>query len=489
VRLLPRSLFGRLVLVLLAGLLVAQLATLYINAGERDQLLYRSGGMHAAQRVADLVNLLDSITPAERLRVAAVFDGPPLAVTLDRPPLPADPNGGGDLQLTMLATMLRYGVGEGMPVTIVRASTSPPASPLPERRRRHRIPAMGSMMGSMMGQQAVDGDPSPFPQNGNNFLIQVGLHDGSLVTFDSYLSPEAAAVPGRIALTLLALLVTVVTLSLIAVRWVTVPLRTLANAAEKLGEDINRAPLPETGPVEVRQAARAFNTMQRRLAQFIADRARIFAAMSHDLKTPITRLRLRTELLDDDQLRARFVKDLEEMEAMVTQTLEYLRDAAAQEPGQPIDVDALLESLQHDYQETGGDVQIRGQAAGPYVGRPLALRRCLTNLIDNALRYGKRATVVIEDAPAMLTLTVQDEGPGLPEGMLEQAFEPFFRMESSRSRATGGTGLGLGIARNIARGHGGDVVLRNREGGGLAARLTLSRPTDVGGGLPRRDGL
>ncbi len=158
-RLLPRSLFGRLVLVLLAGLLVAQLVTLYINAGERDQLLYRSGGMHAAQRVADLVNLLDSITPAERLKVAAVFDEPPLAVTLDRPPLPADPNASGDLQLTMLATMLRYGLGEGMPVTIVRASTSPSVSPLPQQRRRHRVPAMESMMGSMMGQPTEDGGP------------------------------------------------------------------------------------------------------------------------------------------------------------------------------------------------------------------------------------------------------------------------------------------------------------------------------------------
>ncbi len=480
--LLPRSLFGRLVVVLLAGLVVAQVATLYINVSERDQLLYRSGGMHVAQRVADLANLLDSMRPEERRKVAAVFDGPPLAVSLDRPPLAADPSAGSDLQLTMLATMLRYGVGEGMPVTVARASSALAAPPLPPPRGRQSVPMMGSMIGPMMGRSMMGDDVPPFPPDGNNFVVQVGLRDGSLVTFDSYLSPEAAAVPVRIALTLLALLVTVVVLSLIAVRWVTVPLRTLATAAEKLGEDINHPPLPESGPVEVRRAATAFNTMQRRLAQFIADRARIFTAMSHDLKTPITRLRLRSELLDDEDLRARFVKDLEEMESMVTQTLEYLRDATTQEPVQPIDVAALLESLQNDYREAGGEVEISGCATGPYSGRPLGLRRCLTNLIDNALRYGKRATVVIEDAPALLTLTVQDEGPGLPEDALERAFEPFFRIEASRSRDTGGTGLGLGIARNIARGHGGDVVLRNREDGGLEASLTLPRlPASIEG--------
>ena len=478
-RLVPRSLFGRLVLVLLGGLAVAQLVTLYINASERDQLLYRSGGMHAAQRIADLANLLDSMAPVERRKVAAVFDGPPLAIALDAPPLPANPAAGGsDLQLSMFAAMLRFGLGDGMPVEVVRSSNGPP--PRMPRRGRGRvpIPMMGeSMMDHpMMGHpMAGDDEFPPFRAGVANFTVQVGLHDGSRATFDSYLSPEAAVVPLRIALTLVASLVTVVALSLVAVRWVTVPLRTLANAAEELGRDINRPPLPEDGPLEVHRAARAFNTMQQRLAGFIAERTRVFTAMSHDLKTPITRLRLRAELLDDEKLRGRFTKDLDEMEAMVTQTLEYMRDSTVREPVQSIDVSALLESLQDDYAETGGEVEIRGSAAGPYPGRPLALRRCLANLVDNALRYGKRATVVIEDGPAALVLRVRDDGPGLPDDQLERAFEPFFRGEASRSRDTGGTGLGLGIARNIARAHRGDLVLRNRPEGGLEATLTLAR--------------
>lgn len=479
-RLLPRSLFGRLVAVLLAGLVVAQLVTLYINASERDQLLLRSGGLHVAQRIADVANLLDSMAPAERQKVAALFDGPPLAVALDRPPLASAPtDAGGDLQLAMFATMLRHGLGDGMPVVVVRAQEVSSRAHPPRPVRQPAAPMIGyPMMGeAMMGghsKMMEDGTRMP-PAGEASFVVQIRLHDGGLATFDSFLSPQAAAVPTRIALTLLASLLVVAVLSLVAVRWVTVPLRTLADAADELGRNLDRPPLPERGPAEVRRAATAFNTMQRRLAHFIAERTRIFTAMSHDLKTPITRLRLRTELLDDEGLRARFSKDLEDMETMVTHTLEYMRDSATDEPAQPIDVETLLESLQDDYRETGGEVRIRGRALAPYVGRPLAMRRCLTNLVDNALRYGGRATIVVEDAPAALTVRVQDEGPGFPADQLERAFDPFFRGEASRSRETGGTGLGLGIARNIARAHGGDLVLRNRAEGGLEAIVTFAR--------------
>lgn len=467
----PGSLFGRLVAVLLAGLVLAQVATLYINASERDQLLLRSGGLHLAQRIADLANLLDSMAPAEREKVAAVFDGPPLAVDLERPALPAPAPAAGDLQLAMFSTMLRHGLGEGMPVVVVRSAEAPARRP-PRFAQMHPDGVMRHpMMGAMMGE-----GPGPaFAPGGDNFLVQVRLRDGAVATFDSYLSPQASAVPTRIALTLLAALLLVLALSLIAMRWLTVPLATLANAAERLGTDLDRPPLPEDGPIEVRRAARAFNTMQQRLARFIADRTRIFTAMSHDMKTPVTRLRLRTELLEDEALRESFVRDLGELEAMVTQTLEYMRDSAAEEPARPIDVGTLLESLRDDYEQTGGEVRLAGEASAPYVGRPHVLRRCLTNLLDNALRYGKRATVVVEDGPAMLTLRVRDEGPGLPPEQLERAFEPFFRGEASRSRHTGGTGLGLGIARNIARAHGGDLVLANRPEGGLEATLTLAR--------------
>jgi len=295
------------------------------------------------------------------------------------------------------------------------------------------------------------------------------------VTFESTVSPQETALPLRVALTLLVLLGTVVVLSLVAVRWLTGPLSVLATAAQQLGENINHAPLPETGPTEVERAARAFNTMQRRLQSFIADRTRILTAMSHDLKTPITRLRLRAETLEDDALRGKFVRDLEDMEAMVTQTLEFMRDSSAAELVQRVDLMALLESLCEDYADTGKTVSLEGRIAVPYAARPLALRRCLGNLLDNALRYGERVSIRAEDGAREILIRVLDEGPGMTEADLEKAFEPFYRGEASRSRETGGTGLGLGIARNIAHAHGGDLTLKNRPGGGLEALLRLPR--------------
>jgi signal transduction histidine kinase len=274
---------------------------------------------------------------------------------------------------------------------------------------------------------------------------------------------------------LTVLLAAVLVLTLIAVRWVTRPLKTLAQAAEDLGRDINRPRLDESGPLEVSRAAHAFNTMQERLAGFIRERTRIFAAMSHDLKTPITRLRLRVELLDDPELRAKFARDLEEMEALVMTTLDFMRGLDNGAAAQPIDVGALLESLQQDAREVGGEVRIEGAALAPFHGNPQALKRCVGNLIDNAVKYGKSAILVVEDSAEQLCIRVRDQGPGIPPAELDQVFEPFHRLEASRSRETGGTGLGLSIARDIARAHGGDIVLRNLAKGGLEATLTLPR--------------
>jgi len=197
--------------------------------------------------------------------------------------------------------------------------------------------------------------------------------------------------------------------------------------------------------------------------------------MSHDLKTPVNRLRLRAELLDDSEVKKKISQDLEEVESMVHATLEFMRGGESAEKAQPIDVTALLESLAADAQDTGGKVAMEGAASRPYVGRPQALKRCLGNLLDNALKYGSAATIRVEDAAERLTVRVRDGGPGIPERDLERVFEPFYRLEGSRSRDTGGTGLGLSIARNIAQMHRGTLTLHNPEGGGLEAVLTLPR--------------
>jgi signal transduction histidine kinase len=326
----------------------------------------------------------------------------------------------------------------------------------------------------MMGPGNGLGGRSP-GAGGIRLTTQVQLEDGQWASFDTALPREATSLPARLLLTLTVLLVVVLALSFIAVRWLSRPLRTLAEAAEGLGKNIHAVPLPEDGPTEVRQAAQAFNTMQSRLVSYIDDRTHVLAAISHDLKTPLTRLRLRAELLDDDDTRARFEKDLGEMQSMVTDALAALRGLDAPAQSVPVDMMALLESLQADNREQGRSIEIEGRAESPLTGDPLRLKRCVGNLLDNAVIYGQQAHVSVEDGPKSLTLRIRDEGPGIPEAMLERVFDPFFRLEGSRSRETGGSGLGLSIARNIARAAGGDVWIHNRPSGGLEAVLVLPR--------------
>jgi signal transduction histidine kinase len=459
-RWLPQSLFGRLMLVLASGLLAAQLVSAVINLAERDRLLVTAGGMQQAQRIADVVKLLDSLAPAERGRIAGVLNVPPLVLSLhDAPALGSQEAGP---RAVMFVAMLRASIGGEHDVRVESRAPGPPPDWAPG-------PGPRGMMGGPGMMVHGGGPPGPV------LRTEVRLRDGGWARFDTELPPAAAGVPWRLAATLAILAAAVLVLSYVAVRWVTRPLLVLSDAAQALGKDINRPPLAEEGPREIRQAAHAFNTMQTRLVRFIDERTRIFAAMSHDLKTPITRMRLRADLLDDEEARQRFEADLKEMETMVTDTLDFMRGMSGHEVRQDIDVMALLDSLQSDHEAMGRSVGIEGRAPAPYPARVSLLRRCLSNLIDNAVLYGDRATIQVEDTPACLTIRVLDEGPGIPEGELEQVFEPFYRLEPSRNRATGGTGLGLAIARNIAQMHGGDIVLRNRSTRGLEAILTLAR--------------
>jgi signal transduction histidine kinase len=256
------------------------------------------------------------------------------------------------------------------------------------------------------------------------------------------------------------------------------PLALFASAAERLGVDVNVEPLSEDGPGEVRKVARAFNTMQNRLKRFIQDRTQMLAAISHDLRTPITRLRLRAEFVDDADQRGRMLKDLDEMEAMIAATLAFARDEAANEPTARTDAAALIAGIAADFRGVGYDVTYAGPSSCDVVARPLALKRALTNLVENAIKYGKRARVALHPAGDMVEIVVDDDGPGIPDGERERVFAPFVRLEASRSRETGGVGLGLTSARNIVRGMGGDVELMNRLEGGLRARVTLPAIAD-----------
>ena len=466
-RLWPRSLFSRLVVVMLGVLISAQVLSLAVHMHERGELLSQASGMRSAQRIADIVRLLDSMNADERRRVVQVLSAPPVTIRLGGQPLPASKQDADQLaRAALFKAMLRRFLADGreVQVSVAEGLVNIPGETHGARGHERR----GGWMPPAAGQRHG-------PQPGFSFVAQMPLADGALVTFDSRQPSHTASWPYRLLLSLAVLLVAVIVVSLIAVHWATWPLKQLSDAAEKLGENIDRAPLDETGPLEVARAARAFNTMQARLQTYIRDRTRILAAMSHDLKTPITRLRLRSELLEDGQLRTKFTRDLDELEAMVAATLDFLHGLETGEQLRPIDVMALLESLQADLAETDGVVRIEGRTAQPYPGLPQALKRCLSNLLENAIKYGKSATVVVDDDTRRLQIRILDEGPGLTQAELEKVFEPFYRAEQSRSRETGGTGLGLTIARSVVEAHGGKLELANRPEGGLEARLTLPR--------------
>jgi signal transduction histidine kinase len=267
-------------------------------------------------------------------------------------------------------------------------------------------------------------------------------------------------------------------LTLWAVRRLTAPVSTLAAAAEALGRDVNAPPLPEDGPTEVATAAAAFNTMAARIRRFVQDRTELLTAIGHDLRTPITRLKLRAEFVEDDEQRNKMLADLEELEAMVSATLAFGRDAQATEPVSAIDLAELIRTVLDEAGDARPDLATKLAYEGPphftMRARPLALKRALANLASNALNYGGSACArLVPPADGTLTIEVEDDGPGIPPAELERVFEPFHRGEPSRNRETGGVGLGLPITRNIVRAHGGDVTLANRPMGGVKATVTL----------------
>ncbi|CAB3803444.1 Adaptive-response sensory-kinase SasA [Paraburkholderia caffeinitolerans] len=257
-------------------------------------------------------------------------------------------------------------------------------------------------------------------------------------------------------------------------RMLAAPFRSLALGADELSRNIDAPPIRETGPIEARQAARVFNTMQASLRRQMSERNRFLAAVSHDLRTPLTRMKLRLRSAQDTELSDRLRDDIDEMTQLLEATLSFLRNEEVVEAFSPVDINALVDAIAEDAAEHGQRVTIGGEVA-PLSAQPLGLKRCLTNLVANAIRYGEDAHILLTDAPSYVRIEILDHGAGIPEPQLERVLEPFYRVESSRNKNTGGTGLGLAIANDVVKRHGGELVLRNRAEGGLAAQVTLPR--------------
>ncbi|KQV68107.1 ATP-binding protein [Rhizobium sp. Root1220] len=333
--------------------------------------------------------------------------------------------------------------------------------------------AMGRTIRDAVGNQfpvTVESIPGPVQR----LQAHLTLSDGQPLTIDIY--PTIMPLAHWLPYVLLAQLLLLVLCSWFAVRVAIRPLVDLADAANALDPNKATPPLRESGPREVANAAVAFNAMRERIAQYLEERVQILAAISHDLQTPITRMKLRAEIAEDSPEKDKLVQDLAEIEHLINEGIDYARSAHGKiEKSSRIDIGSFIESLAYDYQDTGKPVTILDTVDGAVVTRPHALRRILTNLIDNAIKFGGAAEICVrKDASGTIKIYVLDRGAGIPDDQLNAVLQPFFRLEQSRNRGTGGTGLGLAIAQQLAQAIGGSLKLANREGGGLSAEVSIN---------------
>jgi signal transduction histidine kinase len=488
----PRTLAGRTIAVLLAGLVVSNLVGLVIFSGERDTALNRAAYQSAGERIAAVVQSLKRTPSAARAGPVCSQSGPRFAASLASQPAVASDEGGSRSRLmrSVIGGILGNPATEHLRVAGEGFDGDTPSrqifADVMQQCMGSMMQNMGPMMqnmGGMMGGQGMrgmtmvaPGDPAiaVWPQS-DIIRISYRINDGLWLNAVAF-APQAGSIwRSRYFVVFFVMALVVTALSVWAVWRSTAPLALFAWAAERLGQDMNAPDLPEEGPREVHLAARSFNEMKRRLRNLINDRTQMLAAISHDLRTPITRLRLRAEFVDDDEQRAKMLSDLEQMEAMIAATLSFAREDSTAEPRKNLDLAALVQSVCDDATDMGSDVVCDGAARASYNGRPMALKRAFTNLVDNAVKYGGSARVALEETREGIVVTVDDNGPGVPDSEIERIFKPFYRAETSRNRETGGTGLGLAVVRSIIRGHGGEVTLANRAEGGLRATVALPR--------------
>ncbi|RXZ38234.1 sensor histidine kinase [Oxalobacteraceae bacterium CAVE-383] len=426
----PRTLFARLALILCVGMALAQTLSFWLTMTERDQATTKMMMGSIEREVATAVVLLDRLPAAERSQWLPRLERRNYMFLLGPGITGAPP----DAKLSArVAESIADGIGETYPLTA----------------------------------NVVPGDRE-------HFQVHLRLSDGNPLTID--VRPIAGLpLSPWLPLVLVLQLIVLACCCWLAVRQATRPLHQLAQAADTLGPDLKAARLSEDGPSEVSRAAKAFNAMQDRIAIYMAERIQILAAISHDLQTPITRMRLRVDVMDEDAQTVKLQQDLQEMENLVKEGVAYARTlhGNAEAPCR-IDPDALFDSLVCDYIDAGDDVSLQGRVDSALVTRPQALRRILCNLIDNALKYAGAAQVTVTALPGGgVAVAVLDRGPGIPPDALEAVFEPFYRVEASRNRNTGGTGLGLAIVRQLTLAMNATLTLHNRDGGGLEARLVL----------------
>lgn len=424
----PRTLASRLSLIFLIGLILAQALSFGAQYYERYESAKNTMLGNLETDVSTSIAILDRLPAEERpmwlKRLARKNYG--YLLSEGEPGTPLDPQ-----DVPIAVTSITDAIGEAYPLTF-----------------------------------------TDIPGPKKHFQGHLRLSDGSPVTID--VRPSMVPLSPWLPVVLLGQLALMLACTWLAVRIAIRPLTRLANAVETLDPNAHPINLDEKGPNEVAYAARAFNSMQARIAAYLKERMQLLAAISHDLQTPITRMKLRAEFMDDSAEKDKLWNDLGEMEHLVREGVAYARSIhGSTEESRRTNLDSFLDSLVFDYQDMGKEVQLSGKSDAVIDTRPHALRRVLVNLTDNALKFAGAAELLIQRDRNGLSIKVMDRGPGIAEEELAQVMEPFYRVENSRNRSTGGTGLGLAIAQQLALALGGSLTLSNREGGGLCAELKL----------------
>lgn len=450
------SLRVQLLLLIVGALVVAQAISLWLFLDERSLAVQAAIGAEAAGRAANVALLIEEAPSELRSSILRAADSPLVRFEIAEKPTVDHLNhfAGGAVK-ALIRTLL--GVGDSRDVRVELHRAEGQFGPM-----SHVEPNL-----SHMHQKLVHNHLSTV-----EMTLSIELNDGQWLNVDTRFQRPPLQWP------LLSILSFTITAAIIlaAVCWyllsrVTYPLRRVSEAAELFGRGEIANPLSETGPREVKELTAAFNQMQDRLTRFATNRTRIMAALGHDLRSPLTALRVRAELVDDDETKNAMISSIEEMQDMVERTLAFARGMAVSEPFETVELGSFLDQLKRDmldafaFSDDDEDVSLRI--------RPNALRRALRNVIENAVRYGGSANLRFYKSQDMAFIEICDNGPGIPEDELEEVFEPFFRLERSRSRETGGTGLGLSIARTLLRASGGDILLSNRSNGGVRAKITL----------------
>lgn len=454
-RLWPSSIAGRLTLVIVGLLIVAMWVSAAAYVQDRAQTTFKLLTVSVADRMSVIVPLIEQTPADERETLLRALNSPTLWIGLTEGRRPRIPRG--------------WHPG--------RRHERDIRSVLPDLgERRIVIRRFNSWdRGDRAAPPMPGGRPTP-PDLLNSrvkILVAVGLKTGGWVHFVGSTDTTSLRWAVRMIFWISLSTVLIIIVSFWAVHRMTRPLRSFAAAAERIGLDVRSPPLPEQGTRELRNATRAFNVMQERLRRFVDDRTMMLAAISHDLRTMLTRLKLRAEFIDDAEQQAKAIADLDEMQAMLDSTLAFARDDAAEEPRTQTDLAALVQSLCDDMADAGQPVSCETDGRLAYVCAPGAIKRAVQNIVVNAIKYGASASVEVSEEADRIDIAVTDRGPGIPADRREDVFRPFFRLETSRNRETGGSGLGLAVARSIARRHGGDIVLEDPADGGLTVRLSL----------------